>query len=122
MVGLVVTPTTCLSSMSRRRSPLTRRPRDRSSSHIETPAAVSAASRSSATWIPLWARPGDHLPGAALDSLGTLTSPCRSGRACDRPPVCTTQRSVDLPGRDEALAEQSAPELDCLFQVTTSDR
>jgi len=39
--GLVVTPTTFFSSISLRRVPVWRRPRERSSSQIETPASES---------------------------------------------------------------------------------
>src|SRR5947209_19778403 len=46
MVGLVVTPTTCRSRTSRARPPPSSRARLRSSSQIETPAFVSAASGS----------------------------------------------------------------------------
>src|SRR6478672_8863690 len=41
MVGLVVTPTTCLSRNSSASVPRTNRSRDRSSSQIETPASLS---------------------------------------------------------------------------------
>src|SRR6478609_5373864 len=41
MEGLVVTPTTFFSSMSLRRVPVSRRPRERSSSQMETPASDS---------------------------------------------------------------------------------
>ena len=60
IVGFVVTPTTCLSFTSRSRSPDSISSRDRSSSQMETPAALSAASLSSG-----WPSVG-HLLGGAL--------------------------------------------------------
>src|ERR1700751_5515931 len=46
IVGLVVTPETCLSRTSAARLPLVSRSRRRSSSHTDTPAARSLASES----------------------------------------------------------------------------
>src|SRR4051794_22575517 len=52
IVGLVVTPTTCLSLISSARLPVSIRSRERSSSQMETPASDRAWSRS--VMVPPW--------------------------------------------------------------------